>query len=80
MVGHVDLGDSEGRVGLVKVTPDDLVSRQVRRNVFDEESLGESILHILEVERSGELLHPHDDHDEEKKGQDVVDKEITGPG
>ena len=79
MIGHVDLDDSEGRVGLIKMAPDVPVGGQMGRNVLDQQRPGESNVDILEAERSGELLHPKDSHHEEEKGQDVVGKEKTGP-
>ena len=59
------------------MAPDGLVGGKVGRNVLDQQRPGESNVHILEAERSGELLHPHDGQREEEKGQDVVGKEKT---
>ena len=79
MIGLVDSSDSEVWVGLGKMAPDVVVSREMRRNVSDQQGLVESDVHVLEVERLGELLHPQNGQEEEEKCEDVVSKEIIGP-
>ena len=79
VVGHVDLSDSQRRVGLVKMFLDVVVGGELRRNLLDEQGPGEVDVHVLEVVRFGELLHPHDGQEEENESKDVVGIEVRGP-